>query len=167
MARRHLYVLLFAIPALLASAVAAALLTAAAAGSLWLFVLGDNPWPDSVGTALGAAFVVAGAAMWIALLTLAYRIGTHEESRPSLNRLHVALAAGVTLLLAGLIVVRVTGIGAGPKSDSLMCSDYCRAEGFASSGTPPRDSGDRTCTCYDAQGREARHVPLAEIETGR
>ena len=42
MRRRHLYVLLFALPTFLLSIVAGATLLGAAAGALWLFVFGDN-----------------------------------------------------------------------------------------------------------------------------
>ena len=46
MKRRYVYVLLFATPAFLASIIVSLLLFGAAAGVLWLFVFGDNPWPS-------------------------------------------------------------------------------------------------------------------------
>jgi hypothetical protein len=100
----------------------------------------------------------------LGLLSLAYRVGTKQESRASLDRRHVALAVGTTALLAAVIASRLFGVGStGAKSDAELCADYCRAEGFVGSGMPPRDSGDRTCTCYDAQGHEARRVPLPDL----
>jgi hypothetical protein len=155
---------MFAVPALLASIVASVLLLAASAGALWLFVFGDDPWPDAASTVLGVTFLATGAALWIGLLAAAYAVGTAEESRPGLNRGHVWVSLGLTAALAALIASRVWGLGAlGPRPDTLVCADYCRAEGFAASGVPPRDSGDRTCTCYDGRGQEARRIRVADI----
>ena len=164
MKRRHLYVVLFAVPALLASVVAAAMLLAAAAGALWLFVFGDDPWPAAANSFLGLLFGVAAAGIWVALLTIAYGVGAGEEQRPTLNVGHVALSIGLTIVLAALIAMRVTGVSffGGQPSDDVRCADRCRAEGFGGSGMPPRDSGDRTCTCYDAEGREARRIRLSD-----
>jgi hypothetical protein len=159
--RRHAYVLLFAVPALLASIVAAALMLAAAAGFLWLFVLGDNPWPHAAGTGLGMVFILGGAGLWVGLLAIAFAVGKRQEFRPTLNTAHVVLAIGMTVLLAAAIGMRMMGLNVfGTRSDSLVCADLCRAEGFAASGTPPQNSGDRTCSCYDGQGQEAKRIPL-------
>jgi hypothetical protein len=159
--RRHIYVLLFAVPALLVSLIAAAMVLAATAGALWLFVFGDNPWPPVADTLLGAVLFLAGVGVWLGLLFVAYTVGKQEELRSTLNMRHVALSVGATIVLIAVIVARVAGVQIfGTESDSLICSDLCRAQGFPASGTPPRDSGDRTCSCYDDQGREARRVPL-------
>jgi hypothetical protein len=161
--RRHIYVLLFAVPTLLVSIIAATLMLAASAGALWLFVLGDDPWPPVADTLLGSIFILGSAGLWLGLLSVAYIVGKHQESRPGLNTAHVAISIGTTVVLAAVVLVRLlTPNGFRPRSDSLVCADFCRAEGFAASGTPPQDSGDRTCSCYDAQGREARRVPLSE-----
>jgi hypothetical protein len=160
--RRHLYVLLFAVPALLASTIAAAAMLAAAAGALWLFLLGDNPWPPIVNSLLGAVFILGGAALWLALLAIAWAVGKRQENRPRLNTAHVALAIGTTAVLAAVVVGRLTGRNfSGSRSDSLVCADLCRAKGFTGSGMPPSNTGDRTCLCYDAQGREAERIDLS------
>ena len=169
MKRRHLYVLLFAVPTLLASVVTAAVLLAAAAGALWLFVFGDDPWPAAAGSFLGIVFAVAAATGWLVLLSAAYAVGAREERKPSLNAGHVALAIGATMVLGAFIATRLLGVSVpgGTRSDSVRCADLCRAEGFAGSGMPPRDSGDRTCSCYDAQGREARRITLSDSSNTR
>jgi len=159
--RRYLYVLMFAVPAALVSLVAAAVTAAALAGALWLFVFGDNPWPPAANTLLGGVAVLVGACLTVGLLAGAYVVGKGQEARTSLHRGHVLLAVGVTVAFGALIVSRTMGLGvAGARSDSLICADLCRAEGFPGSGVPPRDSGDRTCTCYDSGGGEARQFPL-------
>jgi hypothetical protein len=165
MRRRHLYALMYALPALLAAVIAAALLLAASAGALWLFVFGDDPWPRFAETLLTATFVGSGLTLWAALLAAAYAVGKAEESRPALNRAHVWLSVALTAGLAGLIAARVWGLGQlGPKPDTQVCADYCLAEGFAGSGMPPRDSGDRTCSCYDSQGQEARRINVTDLQ---
>jgi hypothetical protein len=159
--RRHVYALLFAVPALLVSIMAAALMLAASAGALWLFVYGDDPWPNTANVLLGAIFLLVAAALWLALLSVAYTVGRQQEGEPSLNKRHVALSLGATVVLAAVIIVRLVGLNvAGARSDSVVCADLCRSEGFTASGLPPRDSGDRTCSCYDAQGQEVRRVTL-------
>ena len=159
--RRHVYVLLFVVPALLVSIIAAALTLAASAGALWLFVYGDDPWPDTANVLLGAIFLLVAAALGLALLSVAYTVGRQQEGEPSLNKRHVALSLGATVVLAAIIIVRLVGLNvAGARSDSVVCADLCRSEGFTASGLPPRDSGDRTCSCYDAQGQEVRRVTL-------
>ena len=159
--RRHVYVLLFAVPALLVSIIAAALMLAASAGALWLFVYGDDPWPNTANVLLGAIFLLVAAALWLALLFVAYTVGRQQEGELSLNKRHVALSLGATVVLAAIIIVRLVGLNvAGARSDSVVCADLCRSEGFTASGLPPRDSGDRTCSCYDAQGQEVRRVTL-------
>jgi hypothetical protein len=165
--RRHLYVLLFAVPALLASIVAAALVLAVLAGALWLFLLGDDPWPPFVRTLLGAAAVLVGAVLWLALLWVAWAAGKRQEDRRSLNPAHVAFAVGATVVLTAVIGGHLTGKSLlHPRTDSLACADACRAEGFTNSGTSPRDSGDRSCRCYDAEGREAKRIDLSAPGAG-
>jgi len=165
--RRHLYVVLFAFPAFLVSGIAAASLLAASAGALWLYVFGDNPWPAGAGTLLGAVFVLSGTLLWLALLAAAYMVGKREEARPALNRAHVALSAGVTIVLLALIGIRVASVKfAGAQSEEISCADYCRNEGYSASGTSPRNDAERFCSCYDSQGREARHRLLSEMARG-
>ena len=159
--RRRVYVLLFAVPALLVSIIAAALMLAASAGVLWLFVYGDDPWPNAANVLLGSIFLLTAAALWLALLFAAYLVGRQQEGERSLNKGHVVLSLGATVVLAVVIILRVTGLNvAGAQSDSVVCADLCRAQGFTASGLPPRNSGDRTCSCYDAQGQEVSRVTL-------
>jgi hypothetical protein len=161
MKRRHLYVLLFLLPSLLLAAVAGATAAGMAAGFSWLFLFGDDSWPGWTGPAIGALAIGCGALVLGALLVIAWSVGRQQETRPSVDRGHLALALASTVLLGGLIGWRWLGAGErGPQTDSEACADYCGSEGFAASGTPPRDSGDRTCTCYDASGNAARQTAL-------
>jgi hypothetical protein len=164
MKRRYVVVLLWALPALLASVIISALAFGAAAGVLWLFVFGDEPWPSSAGPFLVALFALVCVALWAAFGAMAFAAGKKQEARATLDARHVAAAAGATLLLVLLVVSHQWGVGnIGTPSDGVLCSQYCRAKGFAGSGMPPRDSGERTCRCSDAQGRESEAVPIEKI----
>jgi len=47
----------------------------------------------------------------------------------------------------------------------LICSDFCKEKGFSASGLPPRDSGQRICSCYDRNGQVTVTVDMEEIMT--
>lgn len=148
--------LIFAVPALFASGIVSIALFGIFSGALWLFVLGDNPWPEAVGTGLVSMLVLVLLSSWVGLLALAYRAGQRQESYPSLNRVHLALSAAATLLLLLLVVIHQFSVGnLGIPTDSVLCSNACREKGFTSSGVPPKDTGKLTCRCFDAQGNEA------------
>jgi hypothetical protein len=163
MKRRYLYVLVFAVPSLLVATVAGALAAGLAAGVFWIFVFGDSPWPSWTGGAIAGTALLVALVLWLAQLTVAFSVGRNEEGQPEFNRRHAAIAVGSTLALTVLIVARLMNIGAGPPSDAERCMSYCSGRGFAASGTPPLNSGDRTCTCYDSQGREAATIDLNAI----
>ena len=161
MRRRSLYVLLFGAPALLVALFASLFLFGAAAGFLWLFVFGDNPWPEAAGFGLGAGFVAAFLAIWMALLGVAFAVGRREEEQPVLNKKHVALAVGSTVLLLIAATLHQRGVGnVGAPTRETACTDFCRAKGFSGSGMPPRNTGSNQCSCYDATGREAIKTDL-------
>ena len=167
MKRRYVYVLLFGLPALLAALVVSLLLFGAAAGALWIFVLGDNPWPASAGSVLVGLMAVVCVALWLGLLSFAYAAGKLQEAQPALNPRHVLASVAATALLVLVVAAQQWGVGnLGAKSDSVQCADFCKAKGFMASGMPPRDSGLATCSCYDARGHEAVKVPMAEAAAG-
>ena len=161
--RRYLYVLLFAAPTFLLALIAGVMLLGASAGVLWLFVFGDGPWPSEADTLLTSLFVLGTAAFWIAQLSVAYAVGKREETKVSLNKTHVLISVGATMALAALIALRMSGVGFGGLPDSLVCADHCLATGATGSGMPPRDSGDRTCSCYDAEGRVITSIQLQNV----
>jgi len=166
MNRRHTYVIFFAIPAFLASLMIAGLMFGAGAGALWLFVFGDNPWPSAAGNVLAAGFVLVFAASWLGLLSVAYSAGKRHEASPGLDARLVWASSGATALLVLLVLAHQRGVGnIGPKDNGLLCSEFCQAKGYSGSGMPPRNSGDTTCSCYDAQGREAVKAPIEEVKT--
>jgi len=97
--RRYLYLLLFSVPIVLASAVVAFAVFGAAAGIVWLFLAGDTPWPPAADILLGAVFVLAFAASALAFTSWAYAVGRQAEASAALNGTHVWAAVGTTVLL--------------------------------------------------------------------
>src|SRR5438034_9814042 len=111
MKRRYVYVLLFATPAFLASIIVSFLLFGAAAGVLWLFVFGDNPWPSFANQMLVAMLILTFMTLWVAFMSVAYVAGKKQEARASLNAKHVAASAGATALLVVLTLLHQWSVG--------------------------------------------------------
>jgi hypothetical protein len=66
------------------------------------------------------------------------------------------------------IVVQQFRVGnIGPKSEGVLCSEFCSRQGYFASGIPPEDSGERTCSCLDDAGNEALKVPLESITSDK
>ncbi|PKO87260.1 MAG: hypothetical protein CVU18_11435 [Betaproteobacteria bacterium HGW-Betaproteobacteria-12] len=168
MKRRHLYVLLFGVPALLASIIVSLALFAAAAGVLWLFVLGDNPWPASASDLLVTLLIFVCVTSWVSLMSIAYFFGKKQEANAVLNTKHVMASAGATALLVALVALHQWSVGnIGPKSSGLVCAEFCQGKGFAGSSMPPADGRAATCSCLDAHGQEAVKVTMEEIAVER
>ena len=168
MKKRAQYVLLFSIPILLASTVVAFVVFGAAAGFMWLFVAGDEPWPAATDTILVALFVLAFAGSVALLGYRAYVAGKAREDDPSFSARPALVAGGVTVLLVLGIVSYQWRVGnIGPKPDGVVCSEFCASKGFMGSSMPPRNTGAASCTCIDAQGREGITVPMESIGTSR
>jgi len=167
MKKRYLYSLLFGIPGFFVSAMIAFLIFGATAGILWIFFFGDNPWPTSIETVLPFLFVLIFLMIWIALTSLGFMIGKRLEKDPALNRNHILVSGALTVVFVLLIALQQWRVGApGPRTDTLICSEYCSEKGYSGSGMPALNSGDRTCSCYDSSGNEALKVPLDTIDPG-
>ncbi len=168
MKKRYLYALLFGIPGLGVTLLGALFLFGAAAGALWLFVFGDSPWPATVGTVLPVLFGLVFLGLWSGFIAWGFRVGKRLEVDPAPNLKHLLLAVGATAAVLLLMVLHQLSVGnLGPKSVSLACSDFCREQGYAASGTSPRDAGAPTCSCFDRNGQVAVTTPLERLGTGR
>jgi hypothetical protein len=165
MKKRYLYAFLFGIPGLFVAGIVSIFLFGAFAGILWLFVFGDNPWPDYVEPLTSIAFVLTVLVLWMVFIVVGLIVGKGLERDPRVNRNHVLLSAGLTAAFLLLILFQQWSVGnLEPRSDSLLCNDFCVQHGYSGSGMPPETSGDRLCSCYDHSGNEARRIPLDHIE---
>ena len=153
MKKRYLYALLFGLPGFFVSGILSLFLFGASLGALWIFVFGDDPWPASIETILPIVFGLAFLLLWIGSIAIGYQVGKRLEANHPLNRNHIWISLGLTGLFVLFLVLQQFGAGnIGPKSDSVLCSEYCVQRGYAGSGMPPQNSGDRTCSCYDNSG---------------
>jgi hypothetical protein len=167
MKKRTLYSLLFGIPGLFIAGGISILALGAFSGVLWLFVLGDNPWPASAEILLSIVFVIIWLTLWVGFIVLGYWVGRRLENNPAVNRTHVLLSAGLTGLFILIMVVYQWRTGTiGAQADSVLCSEFCTQHGFSDSDMPPETSGDRICSCYDPAGNESLRIPLDHIAPG-
>lgn len=165
MKKRYLYALLFGVPGLFISGIVTLFIFGALFGILWIYVFGDNLWPASAENILSSLLVLTFLVLWIASIAIGYGIGKKLEKDPGLNWNHIRLASGLTIVLIGLLVLQQWRVGnIGPKSEAVLCSDYCSLKGYSGSGMPPQDSGDRSCSCYDVLGNEVLKVPIDSID---
>ena len=161
MKKRYLYVLLFGIPGLFVAGILSVLLFGAFTGLLWLYVFGDNPWPSYTEIVLSLLFVLSVLTIWGVTIVLGYIVGKRLESRTALNRNHVLLSVGLTVIFLLLILFQQSSGGnPGTPSDTVLCSEFCARHGYSGSGMAPRDSGVRICSCFDISGNEVLAVPL-------
>ena len=168
MKRRYLYSILFGVPGFIVALLVSFLLFGFAAGVLWLFVFGDNPWPEVVGSAFPILLALVFLILWLGSLAIGFSVGKRLESNPTLNKAHILASAGVTIVCILFILLQQVSVGnIGPKPDSTRCSDYCTQQGYSASSMPPRNSGQRTCSCLDSSGVEIITVPLESITSGR
>lgn len=166
MKKRYLYMLLFGVPGLFVSLILAFFAFGVTAGLFWIYVFGDDAWPASTETALLTVFIVTFLTGWITAVVAGYRAGMKREGEPGIDRNHILLSAVATLIPVVLIVVHQRYVGnIGSESPTVRCSAYCRDQGYAASGMPPRNSGDTGCICYDVHGEEAVRVPMDSVTT--
>lgn len=165
MKKRYIYSLLFGIPGCFIAATIAFIFFGITAGAFWIFIFGDNPWPAWTERLLPILFVLTFLFVWMALILMGYFTGKRLEADPILNPSHILISGGLTFMFVIVILLQQFRTGnAGSKSDSALCSDYCSRNGYAASGLPSRDSGDRTCSCYDSSGNAVIKILLDDID---
>ena len=164
MEKRYLYSLLFAVPGAFISLIIAFALFGATAGFLWLFVLSDNTWPSATDKILPLLLIGTFLVLWIGSMYFGFITGEKLESKPGLNKKHIVVSVGLTLAPILFIILHQLSVGnIGPKSNGQLCSDFCGQKGYSTSGMPPKNSGDRSCFCYDGSGNEILNVPIESI----
>lgn len=168
MKKRYIYSILFGLPGFIISAMVTLMFTGFTAGLLWIYVFGDNPIPSIVEKILSIAIALVFLTVWIAVIIIGFGIGKRLEDDPILNKSHILISSGLTLafiLLAAFYQVSVGNLG--PKSDSMLCSDYCVRRGYSGSSMPPRNTGERSCSCLDNFGNETIKIPIDRIDSDK
>jgi hypothetical protein len=168
MKRRYIYSILFGVPGFIVSLVVSFVVSGFAGGVLWIYVFGDNPWPAYIENLLPILFALVFMIVWLTSLTTGFIMGKQLEKNPILNRKHILISIGVTIIPILFIVFHQMSVGnLGSKSDSARCSDFCIQKGYSASSMPPRDSGERSCGCLDQSGHEIIKVPVDSIDPSK
>jgi hypothetical protein len=164
MKKRYFYSLLFGIPGFVISVVISFIFFGFLVGVLWIYVFGDNPWPSLIEEILPALFALVFLTLWITTIVIGFIIGKRLENDQVLNKKHILVSIGVTVIPILFIVFYQVSVGKiGPKSDGELCSDFCIQKGYLGSSMPPADSGERSCSCFDNSGLEIIKVPIDSI----
>jgi hypothetical protein len=168
MKKRYFYSLLFGIPGFVISAVFSFIIFEALAGVLWIYVFGDNPWPSLIDKILPVLFALVFLTIWIITIVVGFIIGKRLEKNQVLNKKHVLVSIGVTIIPILFVVLYQMSVGnIGPKSDGERCGDFCSQRGYSGSSMPPEDSGERNCICIDNSGVEIIKVPMDSIDPNK
>jgi len=164
MRKRHIYSILFGVPGFLIALIISFIIFGMVTGLLWLYFFGDNPWPQTTEKTLPLFFILMFFLIWIAFITVGYIIGKNLEQEPGVNKKHIVASVILMITPLLLIVIHQLRVGnIGPKSDSILCSDFCSHNGYLASGMPPTNTGQEVCSCYDKSGNEALKVPISGI----
>lgn len=111
MKTRYSYPLLFLLPSVMVAFLVAFVVVVAGAGVLWIFVYGDDPWPESSGTALMSLAVIASAATLASLMFASYSYGKSREPSGGMAGRHVACGVGISILLPALVLLHQWQVG--------------------------------------------------------
>lgn len=111
MKARHSYLLLFLLTSAMIAFLAAFVIAAAGAGILWIFVYGDNSWPESANTALMVLVATASVLTFATLVALSYSFGKDQETRGGLRRSHMVSSLGVSIGLPLLVLLHQWQVG--------------------------------------------------------
>jgi hypothetical protein len=112
MKARFSYLLVFLLPSAMLAAIASVVSAGVGAGIAWLFVYGDNSWPEAAEKTIMALAVVVGLTSFATLLSASYVYGKRQELLGGLNKWHVAVAVAASVFLPALVLLRQYQIGA-------------------------------------------------------
>lgn len=154
MKKRYTYCLLFLVPGMLVSLIITAAVIGTGSGFLWIFVLGDNSWPELAHRGLALLGLLTFPGVWGAFVIAGFIAGKRLETDPRLDKNHILLSIALSIAPLMLILMHQYRVGnLSPKPASMLCAEFCADNGYTTSGMPPGDSGDRDCICYDGNGK--------------
>lgn len=137
-------IVLIAVPCFLLSVLPALFLTGVAAGFLWLFVYGDNPWPILADVVVISTLLLS----WILIGTLlTAALARHPAVRRLTTGKLIAATAIMSLAAIGAILLHQWSIG--NLDPPHPCIAQCREAGYSSSFREIDERGRETCTCVE------------------
>lgn len=114
MTRRYLYSLLVGVPGLVVCLLITYIYFGVAGGVLWIFIYRDNPWPVWTGKVVPVIFALDFLTIWLPFPLIGFIFGKRLEQSPALNKMHVLISAGLTILFILFMLsyrVSLEGIG--------------------------------------------------------
>ena len=106
MKARYLYPLLFLLPSAMVAFLAALVAVGAGIGILWIFVYGDNTWPEAASTVVMALAITVSLITLATLVAASYFFGKSREASGGLSKAHVVIAIALSVLLPLLVLLR-------------------------------------------------------------
>ncbi len=168
MKKRYLYALLFGLPGFIISVVISFIIFGFLFGILWLYFIGDNPWPLLIEKIFPILFTLVFLTLWITIIVVGFIIGKRLEKTSVLNKKHILVSIGATITPVLFIILYQLSVGnLGPKSDGELCSDFCSQRGYSGSSMPSENTGERSCSCIDNSGIEIITVPIDDIDLSK
>lgn len=156
--------LLFGLPGLIWSALAALSVFGVMAGGFWLFIFGDEPWPESAAPLLVGSSLITFLLCLTLLLSVGYATGKKYEAGEANTISHCIISLLLTLLPLGLLGLHsLFRAGSTGANGSVLCRDYCMAQGYRASGLDPQIQPLRQCRCFDEQGKVQRQIDFHEL----
>ena len=96
---RYLYVIASLLWALVLAPLACLTIVGISAGIAWLYLFGDNQWPDATGWVIPLLGVAGALLLAIAVIWIGYRLGMQREALPRMNQ-KLEQRRAMTLLVA-------------------------------------------------------------------
>lgn len=112
MKARFSYPLVFLLPCAMLASIAAVVFVGVGAGVAWLFVYGDDSWPDAAERIIMALSFLVAITSFATLISASYFYGKRQESLGGLSKWHVTVAVAIAFLLPALVLLRQYQIGA-------------------------------------------------------
>ncbi len=145
------YTILFIIPGLFASFIIAAAITGIIAGVFWLFIFGDNIWPEWTEAFIGSLFVIIFLGSLGAFAIAGYQLGISQKPANKINRKYILISIGSTAAFIAFMFLYAFSnqIRNSNNSFTLQCHEACKYRGHSGSSTPPENLGIEECSCFD------------------
>ena len=109
---RFSYPLVFLLPCAMIASIAGVVSVGVGAGVAWIFIYGDDSWPDAAERVIMALSVLVAVASFAALMSVSYFYGKRRESSGGLSKWHVTAAVATAILLPAVVLLRQYRIGA-------------------------------------------------------
>lgn len=149
MKNSYRYAILFGLLGLVVAFIAAMATVALFAGIFWLFIYGDNPWPNWSDYFLGSVALIVFLSVWLLAIYAGFQRGCKQNTRFSSFKtqlIYSITATGIMALSVALFLIRGE---LRPKTLSEQCAKICLDKGYYGSSTSPNSSGKKTCSCFD------------------